>query len=662
MTNMVVRLTLVVLLVASCRMKGVSNSRSIVGLEAGQEEIIKNSKSPIFVGLSSWFQGFKATVGKTSAAKDSSKNNPSKSVALESISDTMPPEYMKLIEAYLLKQLEIIGEFEAAVNVKNIGKIKTLLEQETLEMQDIGLAIMWPAENMGTLKTKDLLASVIYEAKKNHKGSYVDHFATKGFLEYMLKATVSPSFPAAIASVEEQRKIYLKSLVDEYTNDLPKFSKFLTKTRTSTEIFLRHIKSPSAGLSLAGASLLGGGSSGEMTGIVAVLITLLQGGATLPNNRIHPDPTPVPNPNPSNNPNNNPNNSTNPVIVMGKSAATSGVNLNDPPGRDLLADIPATDGTSKNQSTSLSLSALGSEATEKESVVSSVISKEQIFKSFVDPKQITAVSLSEPTAYRNFPAPDYDCNKDLKGDALVLCHRMAGYTIPLPRRSTSAQNPPKGEFSLDSSAPRATADIVRYKILKGSAEHSVGHIFSQGSIGSCSLQAAIGAGYIALLEAGVKDPRTLLPKDGNEINTQFAEIQRSAPTIPNAIETLKTDLEGKYTVVDRQLTDWNDAIQCIADGYPALIGVEIDMASWTSTGGGNEFGLSNLSTSSMVQCNPDGTAGHAIVGVGYDTDGNILIKNSWGATWNGENGGIAKMSKASCKESLYGFCIKVTKN
>ncbi len=291
-------------------------------------------------------------------------------------------------------------------------------------------------------------------------------------------------------------------------------------------------------------------------------------------------------------------------------------------------------------------------------------------------------------------APLVDCNQyKLKGKGLVECHRYAGFAnLNLNNTAPRPTGPGMRGLGLTLDIPEATLALGRNALVGGEASESgdgatrAGQIKQQGSIGSCSVQASTLAGEIAGIGEGINLRAggsglagESWPLTGDAVNSVFSSIQGEEATLEGAMRTLRQLTSDKFNMPDDEelrINGWDDAITCLGNGHPVLVGVTIDMATWTSGGGGAEFGLTESASIDDIgrprsngrglglaggggQLTCSQANGHAVVGVGYDSEKNIMIANSWGANWNGK--GVGRVMRNSCESALFAFCIKLTK-
>ena len=683
--------------IVGCKAGEVSVNKSILGLEAGQDARIRNSNSPIYIALSDWFQKFKASargaksVGFNSTAAD--------------LRTTLPSVYVTEIDAYLQQQTVRTTDLRRAIAANDRATIAKLLDLETREMMDIALVIINPKYQP---RTDDRLARFMAAARRNSQ--ILDRFAASGFLDALLEIP-GMSIAKLVNDAERQRGIYLAALKSLYLDDatnLDALSRQLDQT-TASIVALRSALASGHSSSLVdgsegGLGLTGNPSGAPLAGPAAVFMSFANMGtidaqkklATQAKYAAAPvtagaagdsvfDPNALPS---------TAGNGSAAATGSGSGAdnpttsADNGINYDKkeaPPGDDLLADIPvvaAASGsvtppapTQKSASASAPVSS-GSSSSQNSDPLAALLAK------FINPGDMSqgAALTDAPAVAPAEPILNAD-NFHLKGYALVQFHRYAGYSN-LKLHPTPVKSRGLGLTTGGAGLPKADADILRHKVLAGSAESGDGHIFNQGSVGSCSLQAATGAGYVGLSALGV-DPKTLLPKDGEAINEAFNSIQNGEATLEGAIQTIKTILEKKgYTVTEKQVNGFDEAAAAMAAGTPVLLGLPVDMATWTGSGGGAElgaglraddaqdfensitrtgFGLAGAGAEASLLCDQGGANGHAILGVGYDAETQPLIKNSWGGDWNG-HGGIGKVSRSSCDSQFSGYSIEVTKN
>lgn len=620
MQRLVLSLTIAALWTAGCRPRSDSKSRSIVGLEAGQDGRIRRAPAPIFLGLSDWFQKFKATT----------RGGPSAVLTpdMVDLKNRLPKAHIDALNAYIDQQMARISDLRSALDQKNTGEIRRLLDLESREMMDIALVIIHPSYQP---VTGDLLAR--YMAASRPYGNLVDRFAAQGYLDVLLQYW---SVPDLVKDAERQRQVYRDQLINLYLSLDGDFA--LEDTLRKSETSLGQMRAALQGeRGPSGFNLAGESSEPTSVGPLGIFMSFLFGvQKTQMTAPASPLPAPAPTPTAKQNV---------AVSEAPKNVGLLGIAYNNPPGRSFLPPSPANSGQGK-----------ASLLDDGEGPV-------------LQPRA-AAEQAGEPLLPR-IDAPLLDCAQfGLKGEALILCHRMAGFSnLKVDAKSLHLRDEPGAAESAIHLADAGASNLglLRHKILAGAAENTSrrGHIFSQGAVGSCSLQSAMGAAYIELASLGV-DPQSLLPKDGPEINSKFISVQRESTSFGAALPTIATLLPQEYTVQQAALNNFNDIKRCIDSGHPAYVGFYLDLDSWTNNraSGGQEFFLNDdtdslsLTAGPALTCNGSGQNGHGVTVIGY-TEGDLIIKNSWSSTWG--DGGIAKVSGSSCMGAGFaaGSCVTI---
>lgn len=569
-----------------------SQVRSFLGIEAGQNDAVRNGDAPTFVALSDWFNGF-VVGGATSGG--------GQTLSFSTLSQRIPTQSQASLASYVDSQLARNAVLKQALAANDDATLGDLLELETRELYDIVMVML---NRRYQPQTADGFAAFLAGSRTV---SYVHTFA----LEFLSKALSTRLLTEVQASLEVERANYLKSLTSLYLGNATAKAKLASDLDAEAQALaaMRQALAGGAGLALNGDD--GTAAGGQVTGGAAALAQYQAGlgdytsalGAGLPTDLIalaQGDPT-----------------ETAYEGGAATTAASTATATQIAAGQNPAAPDPSSQ-NAQGARTSASLTDLA-------------------------PTPLAAIIP---------PVPPIDCTKmGLTGKALITCqfHFAYAQTVihPNVKRVATRQLRSLGE---DDSANTATLEAAHTPTLDQGQEPScTSHALAYGV--NAFLNAGVAAATSLSLDAAPScDPEDIWAAQGEDAElTAAMDAVRvngcAGVTVAEASETavlstLSLDDQTSAPSVDEQVMTQID------QGGVIYIGVNID-ASWIAGGGGAEFGLDD-SAPSVYGCDPSGP-GHALLATGYQhVNGNLVlvVHNSWGDDWGSK--GYALMDFAGC--------------